>query len=417
MLQTLKYIILITLLTPWSALAQKEYAHEVMNVMCSDFFAGRGYVEDGADKGASYIISELKKHGISTFPGKKSYVQNYNFDVNTFPDSIVVKLDQNVLEAGADYILNPNSGSSIGEYAVVNVSPDNFREKIRDLKSNAKGKIAVFDHKNLKARDSIGMFKQLAVEVTRFCPTIWLEKNKLTYSVGRRQMKYAMVVVKAEVYKTCQSITLNIRNEFKENYPSKNVIGFIPGKRKRKYIVITGHYDHLGKMGQAIFPGANDNASGIAMLLSMGKYYTTHQPKYSIVLLFFSGEEAGLEGSKYFVKHPFFGLNKIRFLLNIDILGSAQDGITAVNGTVHKRHFKLLSKINEKYNYLPKVKKRGPTQNSDHYYFSQTGVPSFFVYSMGGVKNYHDIYDTAENTPLDNFNNVMQLYTRFLGKL
>ncbi len=410
-------LFLISLGLGFSTYGQKTYADSVMTTLCSDFFAGRGYVENGADKGASYIISELKRNEILPFPGR-SYAQNYSFDVNTFPNPISVALDKEELTIGADYLVDPNSGTSVGTYRVFNVKLSTYESDLKAIKKDqTPNKILVFDSEACQGRDTLYRFKKLAMANTKKYQTVLLSKHKLMYSVGRFEMKHAMVTIQDSVYHACETITLNVKNRFKTDYPSKNVIGYIPGKRKKKFIVITGHYDHLGKMGQAIFPGANDNASGTAMLLSLGRYFKTHPPKYSIVLIFFSGEEAGLEGSKYFVRHPFFGLKSVKFLLNIDILGSASQGITAVNGTVHKKHFKLLQKLNSKYQYLPTVKRRGPTQNSDHYYFSQTGVPSFFVYSMGDVKNYHDIYDTAENTPLHNFDKVMHLFTRFLEKL
>ncbi len=413
----IKRVLILVSLLPLCVFGQKNYAQQIMNTLCSDYFAGRGYVEDGADKSASYIISELKKNGIGSFPGK-SYAQNYQFDVNTFPYPISVKLNEKELVIGADYLVDPNSGKTAGTYKVFNVSLESVGSDLKRIeKDETKDKILVFNSGRCTNRDTLTQFKKLAYELTKKYPTAWIEKNKLMYSVGRTEMNNAMLILKSDAYMSCDSITLNVQNKFENNYPNKNVIGFIPGKRKRKFIVITGHYDHLGKMGQAVFPGANDNASGTAMLLSLGKYFKANPPKYSIVLIFFSGEEAGLEGSKYFVRHPFFGLKHIRFLLNIDILGSASKGITAVNGSVHKRHFKLLSKLNTKNKYLPLVKKRGPTRNSDHYYFSKTGVPSFFVYSMGDVKNYHDIYDTSENTPLHNFNATMNLFTHFLKKL
>jgi aminopeptidase YwaD len=171
----------------------------------------------------------------------------------------------------------------------------------------------------------------------------------------------------------------------------------------------------LGRMGPDVyFPGANDNGSGVAMLLSLAKYFVANPPKYSIVLCFFSGEEAGLQGSKYFVSHPWFKLNKVKFVLNIDIMGGASTGITAVNATQHEKEFARLQAINEELQLLGRVKSRGPTANSDHHYFVEKGVPAFFIYSQGKVKNYHDIYDTAENTPMEKFNEVHQLIVKFV---
>lgn len=397
--------------------AQADYAHQILRTMCSDFFAGRGYVDDGVDKAASYIINELKKQNVTAFPGQ-SFAQNYSFDVNTFPHHILLVNGDDTLMAGKDYLVDPNSGKLVGEYIPIVITPFNIEKQIKDaMLSVSYRSVLVFDSRQLNNRDSIRQFLGLAHEANKLIPVILLTNQKLMYSVGRRQNKHAFITIFGDAYHPANTIRISVDPVFVKQFKSKNVVGFIPGKKKKKYIVLTGHFDHLGKMGQAIFPGANDNASGVAMLLSLAKHYSEVQPKYSLVFIFFSGEEAGLEGSKYFVKHPFFELKQIRFLLNIDILGSASDGITAVNGTVHKKHFKLLKKLNEKGNYLPLVKPRGPTQNSDHYFFSQTGVPSFFVYSMGDCKNYHDINDKAENTSLDNFNATMTLFTRFIDKL
>ena len=126
------------------------------------------------------------------------------------------------------------------------------------------------------------------------------------------------------------------------------------------------------------------------------------------------GEEAGLEGSKHFVSNPYFKLKRVKFVLNVDIMGGAEEGITLVNGTIHEEAFAIFEKINAEKNYLNRIKKRGPTANSDHYFFSQSGIPSFFIYAMGNVKNYHDIYDTAENTPLNKFDAVQSLLIDFV---
>lgn len=412
-----KITFLIVLCFSVFATGQKQYAQQILKTLCSDFFAGRGYVNDGVDKASSYIIRELKKHKVAPFPGR-SYAQNYTFDVNTFPHNTTVVLGNDSLKAGEDYIVDPNSGKTVGEFIPLIITPQNFKETFQNAKSSVNhATVLVFESRNIIGRDSLQQFMGMAYQANQLLPVIWLTNQKLTYSVGRRQNKHALIQVLGINYKASNTIRIAIEPVFKKEFENKNVIGFIEGKKKKKYIVITGHYDHLGQMGQAIFPGANDNASGTAMLLSLAKHYSLVQPKYSLVFIFFSGEEAGLEGSKYFVQHPFFELSKVRFLLNIDILGSASDGITAVNGTVHKKHFKLLKKLNDKGQYLPLVKPRGPTKNSDHYFFSQTGVPSFFVYSMGNCKNYHDVNDKAENTSLDNFDETMQLFTRFINKI
>ena len=82
-----------------------------------------------------------------------------------------------------------------------------------------------------------------------------------------------------------------------------------------------------------------------------------------------------------------------------------------------KKQFELMETINAEHNYLPKVKKRGATANSDHHHFTKSGVPAFFIYAMGTVKNYHDINDKAENTPLTNFDEVQHLLIDFVERI
>jgi aminopeptidase YwaD len=176
-------------------------------------------------------------------------------------------------------------------------------------------------------------------------------------------------------------------------------MAFIKGRGcGKKTIVFTAHYDHLGQMGQSTyFPGANDNASGTSMLLVMAKYFKEHPPMFNVLFIAFAGEEAGLLGSKHFTESPAFPLKKMDFLINLDIIGSGEDGVTVVNATLFEKEFKLLQEINSEKNYLTQVKSRGPAANSDHYWFTEKGVPAFFIYTMGPNKNYHDVFDTYEN--------------------
>ena len=410
-------IIIFTLLFSVNSIAQKSYAKQILDSLCGQQYSGRGYVNNGVNLAANFLVNELKKIGVKNYPNQ-NFRQYYKFNVNTFPNNISVKFNNNLLKIGKDYILNSNSGSANGTYNVIELNSTNFLNTDSQPKNGKT--VVVYNFTNLKNRDSIRYVYHMAMQTSKVAPVIWIQKSKLMYSVGRSEINNPMIVVIDSIYKKPTTITLNIKNKFISNFSNQNIIGYIPSSKKcklkkEKLIVLTAHYDHLGKMGQAMFPGANDNASGVAMLLSLAKKYIKTKNKYGLVFCFFSGEEAGLEGSKYFVSHPYFKLKQVKFVLNIDIMGGASKGITVVNGTKHKKEFSQLTKINLANKYLNEVKKRGPTANSDHYYFSENNVPAFFIYSGGKVKNYHDIFDTAENTPLNKFTEVENLLFSFIN--
>ena len=136
---------------------------------------------------------------------------------------------------------------------------------------------------------------------------------------------------------------------------------------------------------------------------------------YCFVFIAFAGEEPGLIGSEYFTEHPLFALNKIKFLINLDLLGHGEEGITVVNGTLHKKEFATLVEINNENCYLAEVNIRGKAKNSDHYYFTEKGVPSFFIYTLGKNKAYHDIYDIPETLLFPEYNDLFHLLTDFIA--
>ncbi|MBK9590094.1 MAG: Zn-dependent exopeptidase M28 [Crocinitomicaceae bacterium] len=331
-------------------------------------------------------------------------------------------MGDDTLKPGDDYILDPNSGTAAGEFELVEINSENYNTvyggKVKlDLEKKSQ-RVYVFNFTDVTDKDKLKEIRAYANDAMNYFPTIWVTRSKKTYSVGRSPKNYPLIELDSADYKYAEKVQLKINNKYIPKYETKNVIGCVPGKKKNKYVVFTAHYDHLGRMGSdTYFPGANDNASGCAMLLSLAKYYAEHQPEYSMIFCFFSGEEAGLVGSHYFVTHPYLKLNKIKFVLNVDIMGAADKGITVVNATAHESHFNQLVEINTEKKYLAEIKKRGPTANSDHHFFAEAGVPAFFIYSMGSVTNYHDIYDTAENTPLNQFDEVQQLLIDFVAGL
>ncbi|MFA7295533.1 MAG: M28 family peptidase, partial [Candidatus Paceibacterota bacterium] len=184
------------------------------------------------------------------------------------------------------------------------------------------------------------------------------------------------------------------------------------------FIIVGAHFDHLGMMGnKTYFPGANDNASGTAMVLDLARFFadTAHIGKYSIAFMFFTGEEAGLLGSEYYTKNPLFPLSNIKFMLNLDMIGTGSNGIKVVNGSVIKKEFERLKSINEQHGYLKTVSERGEAANSDHYFFYKKGVKSFFIYTLGNeYKEYHTPTDKAEGLPLTKYNELFKLIVDFI---
>jgi Zn-dependent M28 family amino/carboxypeptidase len=258
-----------------------------------------------------------------------------------------------------------------------------------------------------------------AFNFTSTAPTFVTTDQKFTWSVGRNHLKHPLIQIQDSIIEIGQKFEVNIEATLINDFEANNVIGYLPGKKKcAKTIVFCAHYDHLGGLGKNTYiPGANDNASGTAMLITLANYFKKNPSDYNMLFIAFSGEEAGLLGSEYFVSNSPLKLKKIRFVLNLDIMGSGEEGITVVNATEYVKEFELLQRINTEQQLLPKVKSRGETSNSDHYHFHQNGVPSFFIYTMGTNKHYHDVFDTYDALTFEAYNNVMKLLQTFVEQL
>ncbi len=201
----------------------------------------------------------------------------------------------------------------------------------------------------------------------------------------------------------------------KAGYRSQNVCGYIPGETDTM-IVFTAHYEHLGMHGDTIFYGAHDNASGTAAVLDLARQLSTQTNKYTYVFLFFGGEESGLIGSGYFADIPLIKMNKVKFLMNIDLFCGGDDGLMIVNANAPetKPYVDLLEQLNNERHYAAKIGRRDNAANSDHWHLSKQ-CPAVFIYTLGGpFGGYHSPSDTCEGCGLGNYNNFMTLLKTFL---
>ena len=224
-----------------------------------------------------------------------------------------------------------------------------------------------------------------------------------------------ILIKKDVIIQKPQKFKVNIENQFIPDFKAANIYASVKGtKHPDSIIVMTAHYDHLGGMGKnTYFPGANDNASGVSLLLSLAKFYAKNPQPYTVAFICFAAEEAGLIGSKYFTENPLLELSQIRFLMNLDLVGTGEAGATVVNATVYPKEFALLNSINDSGKLLVKINPRGKAANSDHYFFTEKGVPAFFLYTQGGITAYHDVDDKAETLPFTVYESLFKLIVGF----
>lgn len=413
------FILLLFLLFSVGSWGQLEREKDILKTLCSPDFHGRGYVKDGVNKAADYIAKQFEISGALPAGEKNSYFHHLSLSVNTFPGKMEVSSKEKQFIPGIHYLVNSSSGSFVGEVKLISL--DVFKviqkekketKKLEKLKEN---EAILLDLTKYKSRDTIRLMNEVATAMADLHPVVIKTDEKFMWSVGRIEKKYPIVLIQDSVFQGLKKLKINIVNQFVRDFKTKNVVAKIPGKSSDSCFVFTAHYDHLGRMGsETYFPGANDNASGTTMLISLAAYYSANKPEYDIYFIAFTAEEAGLVGSKAFVEDPTFDIHKIKFLLNLDIMGSGDEGITAVNGTIHKKEFDLLKQLNEKKDLLKIVKPRGKTQNSDHYFFQEQGILTFFIYTMGKNKAYHDIFDRSDSLDLLNFDDLKTLLVDFI---
>ena len=400
-----------------------KYARKIIDTLASPSMHGRGYVKNGDQIAAKFIENEFQNDSLKYFD--KNYFQNFELSVCTLPGKVVVETESKKLVPGVDYLVGASSPQIKGTFKIAKLDSaiaTNDRSFQKFISMDFSNKFILLDKKGIKDKNILAVFN--SIEFNNFLKAkgvinieeklVWGEDDLLTPpSVVKITIKRSSLPAKIK------NVTVDIEQETQPSHEFLNIVGYVKGKIKPdSFIVFTAHYDHLGQMGtDTYFPGANDNASGTAMLLDLAKYYSKNKPDYSVVFISLTGEELGLIGSEYYVNHPLFPLSKISFLVNLDMEGTGDDGIKVVNGSIYKKEFDLLTKINNENKYLKTVAIRGEAANSDHYPFYKKGVKSIFIYTLGGIDAYHNIYDKAETLPLTKYNEVFKLLTDFVNAL
>ena len=186
-----------------------------------------------------------------------------------------------------------------------------------------------------------------------------------------------------------------------------NVIGLVPGReRQRKLLVITAHHDHLGIRDGVLYPGADDNASGVAVLLAAARYFVRNPPRHPMMFAALDAEEIGLRGARALIDSPLIPRNGIAMAINLDMVSRSAANEIFAAGTYHTPWLAPL---------LEDVQRRSPvrirlghdrpadraggledwTQLSDHGPFHERGVP-FVYFGVEDHGDYHKPSDTVD---------------------
>ena len=204
-----------------------------------------------------------------------------------------------------------------------------------------------------------------------------------------------------------------LKQEVHQKLSMRNVLGMIPGKNTKEYVIVGAHFDHLGidpvLDGDQIYNGADDNASGVSAVLQIARAFLAsgQQPERNVIFAFWDGEEKGLLGSKYFVQTcPF--LSQIKGYLNFDMIGrnnkpQQPKQVVYFYTAVHPVFGDWLKEDIRKYGLQLEPDYRAwenPIGGSDNGSFAKVGIPIIW-YHTDGHPDYHQPSDHADRLNWD----------------
>lgn len=206
------------------------------------------------------------------------------------------------------------------------------------------------------------------------------------------------------------------KNETGDDF-TQNVYGWIEGSNLKDEIVVVGaHFDHIGYGPRysrsnkiAVHNGADDNASGTVAVLEIAEAMSKLNPRRTVVFQFYSAEEMGLIGSRYYCENPLFpiespDINKHVAMLNLDMVGHLSNGV--YNASLPQTVLNIRDHVDSlvvKYSFAKKIISSGG--GSDHVPFNNKRIPSMFLHT-GSHNHYHTPTDDVETLDIDGISKI-----------
>ena len=476
---------------PFAETITQSDMRTILTVLSADDMEGRETGTPGNTKAAEYIASQLAEKGIPKVDKLNGYFQNIAFTAELW-DNIDLKVNgkpfrhlwdfyafanlntnrpaqemNEVLFLGygiddanySDYKGKNVKGKTIliydGEPTKNGLSYITKSKQVSDWTTDRKKKLATA-YKNgvttvlivdgnlkqnlgeLRGQLLDGRMKMGAGEKTNelYANSIYISSEVAKAIIGKKSKKFVKARKKIEKKGKARSLTLPtsiaLTQAKKVNQLlGNNIIGFIEGtdpELKKEIVVVSAHYDHIGKRGNAIYNGADDNGSGSTTVLEIAEAFAKAKaagvgPRRSVMTIWVTGEEKGLLGSEYYSEFPVFPLENTVVDVNVDMIGRVHKKYTDNPNYIYvigaDRLSTELHKINEAankkysnlildYTYNEESDPNRFYYRSDHYNFAKKGIPAIFYFN-GTHADYHRISDTIEKINFEKMEKIGRL--------
>lgn len=473
-------------------LVKKENLKKHLSILASDSLEGRETGSSGIKKAAEYIVSEFQRYGIEPVSALNGYEQKVAFtwtswkeialsingtDYKHLWDFIAVSSQNNsVPELNADKIIFLGYGiddPKYSDYKDVDVSgqvvmiykgepvkkdgtfwisgtstPSNWNNNI-DKKAAAAyrngAKLVLIIEDDIKKqlesnrRKILGNAMSLGLPESRpmmNANVIQISTNIAKEIIGSSFKKLVKARDKINDKGKSENLALNciLKAKMEKNVrvlEGANILAFIEGEDellKDELVIVTAHFDHLGKKGDDIYNGADDNGSGTVTVMELARVFSKMKSggkgtRRSLLLMLVTGEEKGLLGSEYYVNHPVFPLDNTIANVNIDMIGRVDEkhaenpdyiyviGSDRLSTELHEINEEMNTvhtKLTLDYTYNAESDPNRYYYRSDHYNFAERGIPAIFYFS-GTHPDYHRPGDTVDKINFERMETIAKL--------
>jgi len=410
------------LLFACSFLMAQDAVHfrSVIRELSSEKYQGRSDYKNGDKKAARFLVREFK--GIDGIEPalQDGYLQPFSYGVNVFHKKMEMSIDGVEMTPGTDFIVREFSPSQKGSYPLAYITEeDHHPERLLPLLQTGKFKnsyvVLQFDlvYKYLGIAPEVLYTKPLAglILVRDGQPSFFKSRS------GKMQ-PVPVIWVSPEFPVDAKEITVRFESKWIKDHSSANVIALLPGTdRKDSCIVFIAHYDHLGHFGKDVFyPGANDNASGTAFLLTLAHYYSLpeNRPDLTYVFIAAGAEENNLLGSTYYTENPVIPLDKTLQVINLDMVADNGNRLFVETGPEGEASLEKFKDINERLNLFGTIEQHPLSNDSDHYPFAIRNVPALYIMVDGDAYSvYHTPLDDYHHIYTTRYSDLFRLVTEF----